>query len=205
MTQPQPHQRPFPPEGGGVPDALDPNALERLLRLRERGPHSPALPPINFMVADHPLDLVVVLEQIIHQSGDREGVGQVGLIQALAAAANLLARVQMLLAATLEQNEPLPMSARHEGGKPWPLDGEIKQELALMLQGVMFAEHNIATFLIPLMRGWLSQHNPEGMAAGTRGDLTSAHQALVSDAILEALQIDRDEFRIATQAPTVDS
>lgn len=202
MTQPQPHQR---PPAGGAPDTLNPAALQRLLELREHGPHSPALPDVDFTRADYPLDLVVAIEQLIHQSANTDGRGRVAMIQVLAAASNLLARITVLVGGALHAGEPLPTSDNGTDGPAWQPDGEEKAELAAMLYAVSCAEHNLSIFLSPMLRCWLQSHAPAALAAGESGDYAQAHQALISDAIFEMLQMSREDFRIAAEAPVVDS
>lgn len=198
MTQPQPQQQ---PQGGAVPDGFNPAELQRLLELRERGPVSDVVPTIDFAVANHPSDLTIVVDQILKKAGT--GISTLAL---LSAASWLLTHVMSSSAELLRSPDGgTVLEGRPGGPVVHPLDAQRREGLRATLTHVAAADTILAGMLSPMLNRWIDVTAPDALAKAKDGDFTELQRVLISDAVLEALQIDRADLDLAASGPGVDS
>jgi hypothetical protein len=198
MTQPQSHQGPGP-----VPDRFNPEELQRLLDLRQRGPLSPVLPAIDFAKANHPCDLAFVVDQLIHKS--ESGVPTITL---LAAASRLLGLLASSTASMLRSSEigGSCALATSDGLVEQRFTDEMRASLTRILVRVAAADAMIQPLLAAMIGGWIEESAPTALErASKEEDFSELQRALISDELLKALGIDRADLDLAASGPGVDS
>lgn len=200
LTQPQPHQR---PQGGAapVPDGFNPAELQWLLELRERGPISDVVPSIDFAVANHPSDLTIVLDQVLKKAGTG-----ISILALLSAASWLLTHVISSSAELLEQPDGgTVLEGRPGGAVVQSLTDERRAGLRAIMARVVAADDALNSMLSPMLGHWIETTSPAAMGDAKAGNFSELQRALISDAVLEALQIDRADLDLAASGPGVDS
>lgn len=168
-----------------IPDSFDPAALQQLLELRQKGPTSEALPVIDFSVANHPSDLTFVIAQILKKSD-----GGVSMIALLAAASSLLGyAISSVVLSISKESDPIAV-----------------EPLRALLEAVITADLSIQRPLRPTIDRWLQDVDPDAMRKAKEDeDFTALQRALISDKVLEVLQITRADLDMAASGPGVDS
>jgi hypothetical protein len=175
--------------GPAVPDSVDPVELHRLLELRECGPRSSVMPAIDFSKANHPGDLSLAVQMLIRSTagpGDPKGMT---MAQAANTACFLIHCMTKGIEERMTAERPVPLS------KEWQIQLSTLSTLAL-------AFDMVSSLAAPLNQSWMQDH-PEIVPP----DATSEQRrsAMVSDALLEALQIPRSDLEFADQGPSRDS